>query len=135
MRSPRRLLAEWFVHLITQPRRHYQRFVFNDPEKLKATIAPADVILVDGDQRVSQAVKYLTQSTWSHSALFVGDALLRRDPETRQRMQHRFGREAKYLLVEALVGKGVVVSPLVKYLDFNIPIFRPMRLRPHHLHI
>src|SRR5215813_14188279 len=115
MRSPVRALAGWFARFLTRPRRHYQHFVENVPSSLKATIQPGDVLLVDGDQRVSQAVKYLTQSTWSHSALFVGDALLRRDPETRQRMQHRFGREAKYLLVEALVEKGVVVSPLVKY--------------------
>jgi len=135
MRSPRRVLNDWFVGLITRRRRHYQRFVFNSASQLKATIQPGDVLLVDGDQRVSQAVKYLTQSTWSHSALYIGDALLRRDPETRQRMQNRFGREAKYLLVEALVEKGVVASPIIKYLDFNIRICRPMRLRPDDLQV
>src|SRR5215831_21406007 len=122
MRSPASWLSDRFLDLITQPRRHYQRFVYNSPEKLRKTIQPGDVLLVDGDQRVSQAVKYLTQSTWSHSALYIGDALLRRDPETRQRMQNRFGREAKYLIVEALVEKGVVASPIIKYLDFNIRI-------------
>src|ERR1700731_2047312 len=73
MRSPRRVLNDWFVRWITRPRRHYQRFVCNAPERLKATIQPGDVLLVEGDQHVSQAVKYLTQSTWSHSALFIGD--------------------------------------------------------------
>jgi permuted papain-like amidase YaeF/Yiix C92 family enzyme len=130
MRSPRRVLADWFIDQITSPRRHYQRFVFNAPERLRATIQAGDVLLVDGDQRVSQAVKYLTQSTWSHSALFIGDALLRRDPETRRKAQHRFGREAKFLIVEALVERGVIVSPLIKYLDFNIRICRPVRLKP-----
>jgi hypothetical protein len=135
MRSPRRILADWFIGEITRPRRHYQRFVFNSPERLKATIQPGDVLLVDGDQRVSQAVKYLTQSTWSHSALFIGDALLRKDPETRRKAQHRFGREAKYLIVEALVERGVIVSPLVKYLDFNIRICHPVRLKPEDLEV
>ena len=121
---------DWFLAQITRPRRNYRRFVYNDPQKLKATIAPGDVLLVDGDQRVSQAVKYLTQSSWSHSALYVGDALLHRDPETKARVQRRFGREARYLIVEALVAEGVVVSPLVKYIDFNIRICRPLRLRP-----
>ena len=51
-------------------------------------------------------------SSWSHSALFIGDALLRRDPATRAEIQRRFGRESRYLIVEALVDKGVVVSPL-----------------------
>jgi hypothetical protein len=135
MRSPRRTVNDWFVRWITRPRRHYQRFVFNSPERLKATIQPGDVLLVEGDQHVSQAVKYLTQSTWSHSALFIGDALLRRDAETRRKAQHRFGREARYLILEALVERGVIVSPLVKYLDFNIRICRPIRLKPEDLEI
>jgi len=133
LRSPRRFLADWFLWQITRPRRSYRRFVYNYPAKLKATIAPGDVLLVDGDQRVSQAVKYLTQSSWSHSALYIGGALLQKDPETRARMQRRFGREAKHLVVEALVAEGVVVSPLMKYIDFNIRICRPLRLAPEDL--
>ena len=35
-------------------------------------------------------------------------------------MRESFGKEARYLIVEALVDRGVVVSPLVKYIDFNI---------------
>jgi hypothetical protein len=130
MRSPARALSDWFVKRLTRPRRRYHRFIYNSPEKLKATIAPGDVLLVEGDQRISQAIKYLTMSSWSHSALFIGDALLRRDPATRAEVQRRFGREAKYLIVEALVDKGVVVSPLVKYLDLNIRICRPIGLTP-----
>ena len=125
MPSPRHILADWFIRQITRPRHNYRRFLYNDPQKLKATIAPGDVLLVDGDQRVSQAVKYLTQSSWSHSALFIGDALLRRDPSTAADMRKRFGREARYLIVEALVAEGVIVSPLVKYIDYNIRICRP----------
>jgi hypothetical protein len=130
MRSPSRVLSDWFVKRLTRPRRRYHHFIYNSPEKLKATIAPGDVLLVEGDQRISQAIKYLTMSSWSHSALFIGDALLRRDPATRAEIQRRFGREAKYLVVEALVDKGVVVSPLVKYLDLNIRICRPIGLTP-----
>jgi hypothetical protein len=78
MRSPTRALSERFVRLLTRRRRRYQRFVYNEPARLKATIRPGDVLLVDGDQRVSQAIKYLTMSSWSHSAIYVGDALLAR---------------------------------------------------------
>jgi hypothetical protein len=130
MRSTRRWLADWFLAQLTRPRRHYRRFVYNDPYRLKALIQAGDVLLVDGDQRVSEAVKYLTQSTWSHSALYVGDALLHRGEETRKETLRRFGREARYLLVEALVDKGVTVSPLVKYVDFNVRICRPVGLTP-----
>ncbi len=135
MRSPRRILADWFLRELTKSRKHYQRFVYNFPEKLKATIQAGDVLLVDGDQRISQAVKYLTQSSWSHSALFIGDALLRRDPETRAQAHRRFGREAGYLVVEALVEEGVVVSPLMKYIDLNIRVCRPVGLHPEDLEV
>ena len=41
-------------------------------DRLLATLQPGDVLLVEGDTRISTAIKYLTQSTWSHAALFVG---------------------------------------------------------------
>ncbi len=45
-------------------------------ERLLANLYPGDVLLVEGNSRISSAIKYLTQSSWSHSALFVGfDAL------------------------------------------------------------
>jgi hypothetical protein len=44
-------------------------------ERLLAVLKPGDVLLVEGNSRVSSAIKYLTQSTWSHAALFVGDHL------------------------------------------------------------
>jgi Permuted papain-like amidase enzyme, YaeF/YiiX, C92 family len=129
VRSPARALSAWFVRILTSPRQRYQHYVENFPANLKATVRPGDVVLVDGDQRVSQAIKYLTMSSWSHSAIYVGDALLRRDAATRAETQKRFGREAKHLIVEALVDKGVVVSPLVKYLDLNLRICRPVGLK------
>lgn len=127
MRSPAQVLAEWFVRYIVRSRREYRRYVFNDPERLKSRIRPGDVVLVDGDQRVSQVVKYLTMSAWSHAGIFVGSRFLR-DPRDRAAMRRRFGKEARYLIVEALLDQGVVVSPLVKYIDFNIRVCRPVGL-------
>ena len=135
MKSPRKFLADWFLDQITRRRRRYHKFIYNDPVKLKAALRAGDVLLVEGDQRVSQAVKYLTTSTWSHSALYIGDALLRRDPELRARVQRQFGREAKHLIVEALVERGVIASPVVKYMDLNLRICRPVGLRPEDLEV
>jgi hypothetical protein len=129
MRSPRRFLADWLLRRLTRRRRTYRRFADTDMEKLKAAIAPGDVLLVEGDQRVSQAVKYLTTSSWSHSALFIGDALLSRDPGLARETRRRFGRESRYLIIEALVDKGVIVSPLTKYAGYNVRICRPIGLK------
>ena len=133
MRPLRRAISAWFVRILTEPRRRYRHFGETAPATLKTTVRPGDVILVDGDQRISQAIKLLTTSSWSHSVLYVGDALLRRDPATRAEIHRRFGREAKHLIVEALVDKGVVVSPLAKYFDLNLRICRPVGLKPEDL--
>ena len=48
-------------------------------EAVASALRPGDVLLVDGNTRISSAIKYLTQSTWSHAALYLGDALGTRD--------------------------------------------------------
>lgn len=42
------------------------------PDLLLSCLKPGDVLLVEGASRISSAIKYLTQSTWSHAALYVG---------------------------------------------------------------
>ena len=47
----------------------------SDKETLRRVMRPGDVLLVEGRNKPAAAIKYLTQSTWSHSALYIGDAL------------------------------------------------------------
>jgi len=100
----------------------------NNIDKLKKTLCKGDVLLVEGDQRISQVIRYLTQSSWSHCALYVGDELLKGDPERAADLQRRFGDEAQHLLIEAESGNGVCASPISKYQRFNIRICRPQGL-------
>jgi len=72
-------------------------------------IVPGDVLLVEGNSRISTAIKYLTQSTWSHTAICVGDA-------------------AEFPLVEADVVHGVIAVPFSKYAQYNVRICRPVGL-------
>jgi hypothetical protein len=44
--------------------------------RLKSVLRPGDVLLVEGHARFSTAIKYLTQSTWPHAALYVGTEAL-----------------------------------------------------------
>ena len=87
-----------------------------------STSIKGDVLLVEGDQRVSVLIKYLTQSSWSHAALYVGDELVRRGGELAA-----FALEASETSarshVEALYD-GVVASPLDKYVAFNVRFAR-----------
>ena len=129
MRRPREILTDWIISVVTKPRRTYRRYGSNDAAKLKKHVRKCDVILVDGDQRVSQAIKTLTMSSWSHNCVYIGDELVRRNHPLRAEVERRFGSEARHLVIEALVSSGVIVSPLIKYLDFNLRICRPSGLR------
>jgi hypothetical protein len=127
-------LTDRLVRYMSEPISHYDLRGRNDFDQLKSTIRKGDVLLVDGDQRVSSVIKYLTRSSWSHAVLYIGDELLRRDGDLKRRARETFGDAAEHLIVEALFD-GVIASPLEKYIDFNVRLCRPHRLRSDHLKI
>jgi len=108
----------------------YQRRIANDPEQLKAILRPGDVVLVEGNARISQLIKYLTQSSWSHATMYLGDALLRWGGPEADRALDRYGREAAHLLIESDLAEGVRAVPIDTYLDCNLRICRPQGLHP-----
>lgn len=97
----------------------YKPFTPSDPETLQRVLQPGDVLLVEGNQHISNAIKYLTQSTWSHAALFVGNAL----PESSD-------GSPRPQLVEVVLGDGCIAVPLEKYRTHNTRICRPVALTP-----
>jgi hypothetical protein len=117
------------TRLLTKPLASYVQRVPNNIDKLKRTLRKGDVLLVEGDQRISQVIRYLTQSSWSHSALYVGDELLKGDPQRAAELRQRFGDEARHLFIEAEVGDGVCASPISKFQRFNVRICRPQGLQ------
>ena len=121
-------MSDWAVGLLTKPIKSYSLHIPNDIAALKRHIRKGDVILVEGNERISECIKYLTQSSWSHSALYVGDEPIRRNPELKAPLVAQFGEDANFLVVEAIVEAGVVLSPLSKYRDFNLRVCRPFNL-------
>ena len=118
-----------FVRLLTKPSRTYDQRVPNSLANLKAHLRKGDVILVEGDQRISQVIRYLTQSSWSHSALYIGDELHRLPPALAAGLVAEHGAEARYLVIEALAGNGVVCTPIAHYVRLNLRVCRPRGLR------
>ena len=94
----------------------YEPYTPSDPKTLKATLQPGDILLVEGNQKLSAAIKYLTQSTWSHAAIYIGEIL---EPDA---------SGERLCLVEADVRNGVIAVPLSKYETFNTRICRPVNL-------
>jgi hypothetical protein len=113
----RTMVGRALAGYLTRPSPGYRPVATSDVGRLAAALRPCDVLLVEGNLRISTAIKYLTQSTWSHAALYVGDAAggVPRDPDTP-------------LLVEADLVRGVQAVPLSKYADFHTRICRPVGL-------
>lgn len=128
----REALIARITRFLDQPAGHYEQTHPNDPALLHGSIRKGDVLLVEGHQRVSLMIKFLTHSSWSHAALYVGDELIRIGGPLRDLALEHFGDEAEHIVVEALMD-GVVASPLSKYLDHNLRICRPHKLRASHL--
>jgi len=131
----RQFIIRQFIRLLTTPLKNPVSHFPNNLVALQRHLRKGDIILVEGNQRVSEVIKYLSQSSWSHAALYIGDELTHHHHPQAEEAHALFGDEAKYLLVEALVGEGVVVSPLSKYIDFNLRVCRPHGLRKEHVQI
>lgn len=129
----RRWITERIERFLTKPVATYDLRVGNDFERLRGQLRKGDVLLVEGDQRVSAVIKYLTQSSWSHAAIYVGDELVRRGGELSETALEHFGADARHVLVEAIVEGGVVASPISKYADLNVRLCRPHHLRKEDL--
>jgi hypothetical protein len=65
-------IGRWLARYLARPRHVHSAAVPTHSALLQNCLRPGDVLLVEGNSRVSTAVKYLTQSTWSHAALYVG---------------------------------------------------------------
>jgi hypothetical protein len=123
-------LSRAMVNYLTGTLSNYQRRVPNNLARLAKILRPGDVLLVEGNARISQIIMYMTQSSWSHAAMYLGDTLLRWGGEEADRALDRYGPEASQLLIESDLKTGVSVVPLSRYLDQNLRICRPLGLRP-----
>jgi hypothetical protein len=112
-------LGQALAGYLSKPRRLGAQFATSAPEKLAGALEPGDIVLIEGNTRVSVVIKYLTQSTWSHSALYIGDALGAPPP----------GQEPK-VFIEADLREGVRAVPLSDYAGFHTRICRPVGLSP-----
>jgi hypothetical protein len=105
------------AHYLQKPAAGYEPFTPSAPAALLDCLKPGDVLLVEGNNHISGVIKYLTQSTWSHAALYVGP------------IAGRAGADGEpHVLVEANIGEGVVTAPLSKYFRFHTRICRPIGL-------
>jgi hypothetical protein len=106
-----RALAKFLTRPVARP----FRISTSPPQALLAALQPGDVLLVEGSARISTAIKYLTQSSWSHAALCIA------------RPSEPAAGDANVLL-EVDVTEGVRVVPLSLYASAHTRICRAVGL-------
>lgn len=119
-------LKKFFINWLNEEIEHPRKMPLTDFERVKYELRPCDVLLIEGRTRVSQVIKVITQSSWSHAALYIGRLHDITNPELRQQVQQFYdGDPDEQLLIESLLGKGTIVVPLNKYVNDHIRICRP----------
>ena len=110
-------IGQLIARYLEKPEAGYEPFTPSEADALREILRPGDDLLVEGNNHISGVIKYLTQSTWSHAALYVGPI---GDRVTAQ--------GEPLVLVEANLGQGVVAAPLSKYARYHTRICRPVGL-------
>ena len=123
MASPLNSIARWLgaqlSRYLSQASHSHGTAAPTNPIRLIACLQPGDVLLVEGQTRVSVAIKYLTQSTWSHAALFVGGATGLVDAQERPKA-----------FVEADIREGVRAVSVGEFAGLHCRVCRPVSLSP-----
>ncbi|HID50184.1 MAG TPA: hypothetical protein EYP40_11350 [Chromatiales bacterium] len=123
-----RKITHWLTRAPEQPAESVLLLNF---DRMRYEIRPGDVILVEGRSKVSDVIKLISQSPWTHAALYIGRLYEISDEELRQAITNVIDVEPdQQLIIETLLGEGTVVHPLEKYRHEHLRICRPSGLSP-----
>lgn len=116
--------SQWLLHQ-EPPKRAY----LCDFNKISKNIKPGDVLLIEGRSRISTIISHVTQSPWTHAALYIGYLDNLKNIHSRKISKQYFKGDANcQLLIESEIGFGTILSPLSNYKDDHIRILRPRGL-------
>lgn len=120
----RSAVVNWLKH-----KRPLPHTPLSDFERIRHELRICDVVLVEGRSRVSDVIKLITQSSWSHAALYIGKLHDIEDPLLRERLGEFYhGNPDKQLIIESELGLGTVVRELSVYEREHLRICRPRGL-------
>ncbi|MEZ5503080.1 MAG: hypothetical protein R3E50_10645 [Halioglobus sp.] len=123
----RTAVVKWLKHERPPPTTPLSNF-----ERIRHEIKACDVLLVEGRSRVSEVIKLITQSNWSHAVLYIGRLHDIEDTQLRERLgQFYNGNADRQLVIESELGLGTVVRVLTTYEKEHLRICRPRGLGFH----
>lgn len=121
----RNAVVNWLKH--KKPLPHTP---LSDFERIRHELKACDVILVEGRSRVSEVIKLITQSCWSHAVIYIGRLHDIEDPRLKEALEYFYrGPVDKQLIIESELGLGTVVRPLEAYASEHLRLCRPRGLR------
>ena len=117
-------LSRWL-----QRRRPPRIIPLSDFDRIRHELKPSDVLLVEGRSRISDVIKVVTQSPWSHAALYIGRLHDIENEESRAALSRRSAfPPSTQLVIESQLGAGTLVRALTDYADDHVRICRPVGL-------
>ena len=125
-------LSSWLIGRISNylsKEKHKEPSYLCDFGRICHEIRPADVLLFEGENRISKIIQRITHSPWTHAALYIGRLHDIDDPQTREYVhKHYQGKLNDQLLIESFIGKGTIITPISEYKNDHIRICRPTGL-------
>jgi hypothetical protein len=126
------LLAHWLIPKISKWLLYESPVPpspLSDFEKIRFELRVADVILVEGRNKASRIIRQITQSNWSHAAIYIGRLYDIDDANLRTHIRKYYkGPPDEQLIIESLMGEGTVIKPLSYYKNYHVRICRPRGL-------
>jgi hypothetical protein len=117
------IIVDWLNDI---PKSNQNMQAINNYDHMLRDLRPADVILFEGKARVSEVIKIITLSPWTHAALYIGRTSEISDPKTLALVnKHYDGNPSEPLVIESLLGFGTVINTLSQYSNDNLRVCRP----------
>tara|TARA_B100000700_G_C14913048_1_gene793245 strand:- start:290 stop:1099 length:810 start_codon:yes stop_codon:yes gene_type:complete len=103
--------------------------MLSDFDRMTHELKPCDVLLVEGRSNISNGIRFLTNSSWTHAALYIGRIYDVEDKKIRSIISRdHAGEPETQFIIESLLGVGTVLRPLKTYENEHLRICRPSRL-------
>lgn len=104
-------IIDWLMHE-SKPRHQ----MLSDFKRMAHEIRLGDILLVEGRSRASDVIKLVSQSPWSHAAIYIGRLHDIEDDEIRASITETYHvQNNQQLIIESLLGKGTIITPLDHY--------------------
>jgi len=117
----KRKIVTWLLHK-SDSSNHF----LCDFDRILYEIRPCDILLIEGRSRISEVIRLVTQSPWTHSCIYIGRLHDISNPMLRKRVKENYPYSPQeQLIIESELGKGTVVTPLSHYKNAHIRICRP----------